>query len=645
MASKRSILWVFVPLGIAYLYFSPYFRQINNPNENVRVYLVRALVDRGSLVIDPEVREWGYVNDRSVYKSRNYSAKAPGTSFSGVPGYWLQKRIFKALHWELTKARITYVARVTGVVIPTLLFLLFFGRFLERQGAAPHLRDVSMVALGLGTPLFAYGTVFVAHAQVVVCAFGAFMLTRTAADLDREGLAPRHAVAWRLVAAGLLAGWATLTEYQVVLVSAVLLAHAALALRHRRRTLWFCAGALPVAVLLLGYNYLCFDGIWEFSYSHLENAEFSHNAATGMFGFTDMKLGALVDILFSPGNGMIFFSPVLALGTVGCVMALGRRRQRVDGAIALLACAGILAYLAGNVAWRAGWSVGARYATVCVPFLLYGVVLLVVPVQGQHAGWVLSAVAAGLTIAAVGVSGVAVVYPHYPQEFRNPSFDLGWALVKDGYLPYSIGWKLGLYRHKALIPLLPFLGVALYLVLAGPGTWRRDWRWRALHVLGAVVVGAGMLFAATRASTADRATRVATNVRLKWEPRDGLPPPPPPLKPVARPGPPKPARPPEIRPDRLRPPALAPAPRSPRLAPSLRAPQVPAHAPLRWPDRPADSPLPLRRVAPGAAPTAAAPAHALPPGAMRRTLKGPLPPPGAIRARGPVAAPAPRPPR
>jgi hypothetical protein len=598
MASKRSILWAFVPLCVAYLYFTPYFRQINNPNENVRLYLVRALVDRGSVVIDPEVREWGYVNDRSVYQGRNYSAKAPGTSLTGVPGYWLQKRLFKALRWDLTKARITYVARVTAVVIPTLLFLFFLGRFLGRQGAAPHLRDLTMLGLGLGTPLFAYGTVFVAHAQVVVCAFGAFMLTRTAADLDREGVSPRHAVAGRLVAAGFLAGWATLTEYQVILVSAALFAHALLALRHRWRTLWFCAGALPVAVLLLGYNYVCFDGIWEFSYSHLENAEFSHNAATGMFGFTEMKLATLVDILFSPGNGMLFFSPLLALGAIGCVLALGRRRQRLDGAIALLACAGIIAYLAGNVAWRAGWAVGARYATVCVPFLAYGVVLLIVPLQERLPGWVLSAVAAGLAIAAIGISGVAVVYPHYPQEFRNPSFDLGWALVRDGYLPYSIGWRFGLYRHKALLPLLPFLALALYLVLVGPGSWRRDWLRRAVHVAGAAIVGAGLLFAASRGSVDARITRVATNIRLKWEPRDGLPPPlPPPARPAARPSPPKPpARPGEVRPDRLRPPALVPPPRAPRLAPVLRAPRVPPHAPLRWPARPADSPLPLRKL-------------------------------------------------
>jgi hypothetical protein len=603
MASKRSILWAFVPLCVAYFYFSPYFRQINNPNENVRLYLVKSIVDRGSLAIDAEVREWGYVNDRSVNKGRNYSAKAPGTSLTGVPGYWLQKRIFKALGWELTKARITYVARVTAVVVPTVLFLLWFGLFLQRQGASPHLRDLTMLGLGLGTPLYAYGTVFVAHAQVVVCAFGAFMLVRVAADLDREGLAPRHAVAWRLVAAGFLAGWATLTEYQVVLVSAVLFAFALLALRHRWRLLWFCAGALPVAVLLLGYNYLCFDGIWEFSYSHLENAEFSHNAATGTFGFTEVKLTTLVDIFFSPGNGMFFFSPVLALGTMGCVLALGRRGQRLDGAMALLACAGIIAYLAGNVAWRAGWAVGARYATVCVPFLAYGVVLLVRPLQEQTPGWVLAAVAAGLAIVSIGVSGVAVVYPHYPQEFRNPSFDLGWALVRDGYLPYSIGWFFGLYARKALLPLLPFLALALYLLLAGPGSWRRDWLRRGVHLVGTAALAVGLLWVASRAFAREaRPTRVAANVRLKWEPRHGLPPlPAPPAPKPPRPAPPRPAARPaaEPRPDRLRAPTLAPPARAPRMTRDLRAPRIPPHAPLRWPDRAAGPTGPIRRV-PGA---------------------------------------------
>ena len=39
-----------------YLWFFPYFAGLNNPNENVRLYLTRAMVDHGSLAIGQRIR-------------------------------------------------------------------------------------------------------------------------------------------------------------------------------------------------------------------------------------------------------------------------------------------------------------------------------------------------------------------------------------------------------------------------------------------------------------------------------------------------------------------------------------------------------------------------------------------------------------
>ena len=46
----RHMAWLLVTL--AYLYVFPYYERINNPNENVRVYMTMAVVEDHSFQID-----------------------------------------------------------------------------------------------------------------------------------------------------------------------------------------------------------------------------------------------------------------------------------------------------------------------------------------------------------------------------------------------------------------------------------------------------------------------------------------------------------------------------------------------------------------------------------------------------------------
>jgi hypothetical protein len=86
---RRHVAW-----GLccaAYLVASPYFERLNNPNENVRFFMTAAIVDDHTFAID-HVRElWGWVNDAAIYGGHAYSVKAPGTSYLGVPAYWLYR--------------------------------------------------------------------------------------------------------------------------------------------------------------------------------------------------------------------------------------------------------------------------------------------------------------------------------------------------------------------------------------------------------------------------------------------------------------------------------------------------------------------------------------------------------------------------
>jgi hypothetical protein len=365
-------------------------------------------------------------------------------------------------------------------------------------------------------------------------------------------------------------------------VAVVLTGYAAAVLRHRRHVGWLLLGAVPTAVLLLGYNYFCFDGLLEFSYHHLENAEFVHNTRQGFVGFSEIKLATLAGALVSRANGLFFFSPLLALGLVGAILALGWRGARADGVGVLLAFLLPTLHLGGLAAWRAGWSIGPRYITVVMPFLAYGVALLLAHRRGPRAQRALSVAAAALCLVGVAIAGVAVVYPHYPQEFKNPSFELGWKLVRDGFLPYSFGSLVGLRGLKAALPLLPFLLLGIGLLLVGDGGWRgRDLGRRLGHAAAAALLSLGLLWLARLGLDTDPGrSRIAQSVRLKWDTMEGLPrvAPLPPLRPPPRPTPRRPAPPPPVaRGLRLEVPAVPPPRRWPPLGPAAAALQTEPH--------------------------------------------------------------------
>ena len=97
VASTRWILGLCI---FGYLWLFPYSEPLNNPNEMVRVYAVRAIVEARTYAIGTRdatgdhglpTDQWGYVNDKAMKcsdggkppdcKGKLYQAKAPGVTF------------------------------------------------------------------------------------------------------------------------------------------------------------------------------------------------------------------------------------------------------------------------------------------------------------------------------------------------------------------------------------------------------------------------------------------------------------------------------------------------------------------------------------------------------------------------------------
>ena len=208
--SLRRAAWrLGLLLAASYAYFLP------KPawNEISRFDLVRALVERGSVNIDPDHPN---TEDKARYQEHYYSDKAPGAALLATPAYagylgWLKLRggarpqwLFE---WQLRRSdghppappaagdrqpvvfndaflRGVYVCNLftgvpAGAACGVLLFLL-----LVRGGVGPDRALASTLALALGSPFFAYATMFFGHVLAGAFLFGAFALLSPAFEQD-----------------------------------------------------------------------------------------------------------------------------------------------------------------------------------------------------------------------------------------------------------------------------------------------------------------------------------------------------------------------------------------------------------------------------------------------------------------------------
>jgi hypothetical protein len=517
---RRHAAWVLVSL--AYLVASPYYERINNPNENVRVWATRAIVEHHALDIDQVSREWGWVNDKAKNDRHVYSGKAPGTSFLGVPVLWLHTKLRAIVGWPSPgKREATFWLRLFAVKLPLALFFYCFSRYVERVTRSTLARDLLVVGLGLGTLVYPYGNLFVGHALAAAAAFSAFMLLDGPPDAGHTDEEQGRGGRWRYrellrsAAAGLLAGATVALEYQAALVAAALGVYAAV--RYRARALAFVAGTLPPAFALGAYHVALFGRPWRFPFGNVENAEYARTAhAAGFHGLSLPHLTAFPSFLFSPAYGLFALSPLLVVGAVGAGVAIARGGgERRDGRLIAAICVLMFLFLAGMSNWRAGWCVGPRYIATVAPFLILGIVRLWPRIEER---WWGPAVVAGLLIPSVVLNVVSgALYPHYPEVFDNPVFDLAFPLLGDRYAPYGLGWALHLHGAWAMAPLGAIALGAVALGASGDESNPRAWARQLAVAIGIAAFYLGVFAAYGQALRPDEA-RAAAFVRATWEP-------------------------------------------------------------------------------------------------------------------------------
>ncbi len=329
LASRLSRAeWVFV--GLLTLSYG-FFLTPAGTNTISRYDMVYALA-HGTAIIDQHASN---TIDVSLFNGHWYSTRSLGLSLLGVPilvvmGNFLNLNDPRSLTLQI--AILNDFTVLPAAVIGALALKRFVDH-LRPQLARTPLPTVVAGAFALGTLAFPFATTFFSHAFGGALVFiGFYLLYR----------ARTQAEPWRRVLlAGLLVGFAVISEYPVGLVMVILGAYIVLVFPNRsfRLLLVYAAGMAPSALLLGWYDWFAFGNPLNISYAYVADSAFA-GQHHGFFGVTWPHLDGLSAILIYP-RGLLMESPFLvfvplglAIWLIGSLRAARAARVEAAGAVA-----------------------------------------------------------------------------------------------------------------------------------------------------------------------------------------------------------------------------------------------------------------------------------------------------------------------
>ena len=448
-------------IAVAYLYVFPYFPKIRSANELPRVYLVQAIANEHRFEIDTGVKRWGSTADVSPSHGHQYSNKAPGSSMLAAPAYLAVRTVAG----EPSLAMTLWIARVIAGVIPMLIFLGLLWGFLERFAPDPAVRRLVLVAYGLGSMAMTFSILFFSHQLAACCIASAWILALDVADRKRGLLA--------MTAAGALAGAAVLADYQAVFAAVPVAVHVIWKLRAwpkrelaRAVAIAVAGAAVPIGILL-AYHAACFGSPWRTGYDASET--FAHYHQQGFLGITKLRWEAFWGSMVRPDNGLFFLAPWLALAFPGAYVLGKQREYRAYVWVGLSIVVIYVLFVSSINFWRGGWSVGPRYITAMLPFMLPMIAALFTRLDKPLVrGAVAGTVVVGVVIYALS----SATFPYWPESMQHPLFDTTFHLLVDGLAAPNAGNIVGVTSVWSLVPYFLVVGGLLVYVLQRACGWR-----------------------------------------------------------------------------------------------------------------------------------------------------------------------------
>ena len=473
---KSSSRWKAELLLGAVTFFSLiYFYEGGGWNQNSRFDLLRAIVEHHTLQIDAYHEN---TQDKAHFQGHYYSDKAPGLVFLAVPVALLARPVLRVAGVDPQSARGEYVlswlVTVFVVALPTALSGVCLFSLALKFGCSSTAAAFATMVMCVGTPIWAYGGLFWAHALVGACLVFAFASAVKLSESESAG----SEFLWAL-AVGLTAGWATVTEYPAAPASAML-AFLALGQAWRRGNVarWRVIagvglGATVCLIVLLVYLHAAF-GSFRPSYAYYDPSSFSFMQRQGYMGLTYPHPDRLLKLLFGCSRGLLFASPVMIAAPVGLWWLWKEKRF---SSFALVATGIALYYFLFNASfywWKAGLTFGPRYAGAAIPLMCLG---LAVAWERASARWrrvMMGLAACSVLVALMAVSTTSqlamqdscpIVHSVWPAFWagkmaENRESMLTVAEARGAFGASNLGLLLGLRGLASLIPLLAIWAAA-----------------------------------------------------------------------------------------------------------------------------------------------------------------------------------------
>ena len=346
-----------------------------NSNAQPRVALAQSIVTRGSLTINDVAP---YTIDKSKYDGNYYCDKAPGVSLLCVPGAAVANGLADALGADRTLinpagrgvARLRYplvalACFASSTLLWSTLAFFLFGDALRALGVETQTRAIGLIGFGFGSPFFIWSTTLFGHAPTASLLFIPFALSRLRAA---EPLLRSYALWGFLLALAMLVD--TSAAPAGMFIALFLLLERGTQALITRGTAMF-AGALPIGLLFLCYNYAAFGSPFHLGYASVDGW---HGMQSGLFGVTAPSWQAFSGILVSSYRGIIWISPISFLAIVSLLLPWPRE-YRSTFIVAAVVTVYYVFLNSSYFYWDGGLSLGPRHLTPAIPYAMFALTL------------------------------------------------------------------------------------------------------------------------------------------------------------------------------------------------------------------------------------------------------------------------------
>ena len=508
--TPRIVLVFFALAFVVFTCVFPYNAALNNPNENVRLYMTMAIVENHTFRVDKIVERQGWVNDMAKApdpkvpgEDHYYSIKGPATGYAAVPFYWALTKLAPRFGHPVPTAQSspeerawwmrasTLVARIFVVQLPCFAFLVWLERWLRRTTEDTVIRLSAVAAAGFGTNYLAYSLMFVSHSLFAIAAFTSFAITTRERMLYADAKKRRLSRAFLV---GFFAGLATLLEYHALPVSCGLAVYALFTFWRPTRLALFALGGLLDVAALMFYQWRCYDNPLTPGHKLAETQAFAAWHKQGFFGLGAPSWDVFRDLSLSHTFGFFGTSPFMWLGLLaipfGVVLTYGTRRERRVRRLAnvtwMLLMLVLWVAISCAVNWRGGWTVGPRFFGCAPPFFAFGAACALEWVARRGRAWraIARGLAGGLALASVVQMGVvSLLFNSMPEDVTRPLPQIAIPLIRAGFVPHHAAELVGWISPVFWYVVLGCMGAATLLAALWP---ERD-RWWTFVIRAAVV--------------------------------------------------------------------------------------------------------------------------------------------------------------